>query len=140
MAARTTRTGTDRATGRILRGRDHAEQSVRDILATRRGTCWMRLDYGSDLSALRGENLTVVNVMRAYAEVVEAIHSQEPAVRIKKIAPATLEGADMRQGIIGFWLYMVFYPYGHLGDYSDVEDLDIRVPVTALARGTGALS
>jgi phage baseplate assembly protein W len=133
MAARTQRTGTDRATGRLLRGRAHAEQSVRDILATRRGTRVMRLDYGSDLAALRGENMTKVNVLRAYAEMVEAIHDQEPAVRVAKVALAKLDG---RAGIIGFDLYLVFYPYGHLGDYSVAEDIDMRVPVTALARGT----
>lgn len=137
MAARTQRTGTDRLTGRLLRGRAHAEQSVRDILATRTGKRVMRLDYGSDLAALRGENLTAENVLRAYAEMVEAIHSQEPAVRVAKIAPVTLDG---REGAIGFALYMRFYPYGHLGDYSVVEDIDMRVPVTALARGTGAVS
>lgn len=137
MADRTQRTGTDRLTGRLLRGRAHAEQSVRDILATRTGTRVMRLGYGSDLAALRGENLTAVNVLRAYAEIVEAVHSQEPAVRIARIVPAHLEG---RAGVIGFDLYLRFYTYGHLGDYSVVEDMDIRVPVTALARGTGALA
>ncbi|WP_024277993.1 GPW/gp25 family protein [Xanthobacter sp. 126] len=137
MVVRTQRTGTDRLTGRLLRGRAHAEQSVRDILATRTGTRWMRLDYGSDLAALRGENLTAENVLRAYAEMVEAIHSQEPAVRVAKISPAKLDG---RAGVIGFDLYLRFYPYGHLGDYSVVEDMDLRVPVTALTRGTGAVA
>lgn len=64
-------------------------------------------------------------------------HSQEPAVRIAKITPARLEG---RAGVIGFDLYLRFYTYGHLGDYSVVENIDMRVPVTALARGTGALA
>lgn len=127
----------DRGTGRTLRGRAHAEQSVLVILATRRNWRLMRLDFGSDLAALRGENLTAVNVLRAYAEIVEAIHAQEPAVRIRQMEPVSLEG---RAGAVGFVLSYVFYSYGHLGDYSVAETLDMRVPVTALTRGSEAVS
>lgn len=137
MAERTIRTGICRRTGRVLQGRDHAEQSVRVILATRTNSRIMRLAFGSDLDALRGENLTDVNVLRAYAEMVTAVHTWEPAVRIARLAPVYLDG---RAGAVGFGLYTIFYPYGHLGDLSVVEDLDIRVPVTALARGSEAVS
>ncbi|NEW96914.1 GPW/gp25 family protein [Rhodopseudomonas sp. BR0G17] len=137
MAERTTRTGIDARTGRILRGRAHAEQSVFCILATRKLTRVMRLDFGSDLRALRGENLTAVNVLRAYAEIVTAVHEQEPAVRFMTIQPELVDG---RNGAIAFIIAYVFYPYGHLGDYSVVEDADLRVPVTVLARGSGAVS
>ncbi|MBB5046793.1 hypothetical protein HNR60_001541 [Rhodopseudomonas rhenobacensis] len=137
MAERTTRTGVDARTGRILRGRAHAEHCVARILATRVGTRVMRLDLGADLAPLRGENLTAVNVLRAYAEMVTAVHSQEPAVRFCNIQPELLDG---RNGAIGFIFGYKFYPYGHLGDYSVEEDADFRVPVTALARGTAAVS
>lgn len=137
MVERLLRSGVERATGRLLRGRAHAEQSVRVILSTYTGTELMRLDLGSDLRALRGENLTAVAVLRAYAEMVEAIHGQEPNVRIVRVRPDHLDG---RAGAIAFRLDYRHYPYGHLGDYAVVEDLDMRVPVTALARGTGALA
>jgi phage baseplate assembly protein W len=135
--ARTVRTGIDARTGRVLRGRDHAEQSVRCILATRTNQRLMRLDFGSDLRALRGENLTAVNVLRAYAEMITAVHSQEPEMRFVQVAPDYLDG---RNGAIGFLIRYRYYPYGRLGDYSVYEDADLRVPVTALARGTGAVS
>lgn len=137
MAARTTRTGIDAETGSVLRGRAHAEHCVGRILATRKGRRVMRLDLGSDLRALRGENLTAVNVLRAYSEVVTAVHEQEPAVRFRKIEPELVDG---RGGAIAFILSYVFYPYGHLGDYSVVEDADMRVPITALVRGSEAVS
>lgn len=110
---------------------------MRCILATRTNLRPMRLDFGSDLRALRGENLTAVNVLRAYAEIVTAVHSQEPEVRFRSIAPVHLDG---RNGAVGFELAYVYYPYGRLGDYSVAEDADMRIPVTALARGSGAVS
>jgi phage baseplate assembly protein W len=137
MAARTTRTGIDPETGRLLRGRAHAESCVRRILATRIGTRVMRLDLGADLAPLRGENLTAANVLRAYAEMVTAVHSQEPAIRFRKIEPELVDG---RNGAIAFVLSYVFWPFGHLGDYTVAEDADARVPITALARGTAAVS
>lgn len=110
---------------------------MRRILATRVDTRVMRLDLGADLAPLRGENMTAVNVLRAYAEMVTAIHSQEPAIRIRNVQPWLISGRD---GAIGFILGCKFYPYGHLGDYSVEEDADLRVPVTALARGSAAVS
>ena len=135
MAERVIRTGVDMITGRILRGRAHAEQSVLVILSIHIDTLVMLLDFGSDLRALRGENMTAVNVLKAYAEIVRAIHAWEPNVRIRKIEPMFLQG---RAGAIGFALAYLHYPYGHLGDYSVVETADMRVPVTALARGLAA--
>lgn len=133
--ARALRSGMDMTSGRILRGRAHAEQSVRVILSTTRNSRLMRLAFGSDLRALRGENLTAVNVLRAYAELISAIHEQEPNVRVRSVQPVQLDG---RAGVIGFDLGYAHYPFGHLGDMSVVEALDMRVPVTALARGGAA--
>lgn len=110
---------------------------MRRILATRKRTRVMRLDLGADLAPLRGENLTAVNVLRAYAEMVTAVHSQEPAVRFRNIQPELIDG---RNGAIAFIFSSAFYPYGHLGDYSVAENADFRVPVTALARGSAAVS
>ncbi|MFT0861754.1 GPW/gp25 family protein [Ancylobacter sp. G4_0304] len=126
----------DRSTGRLLRGRAHAEQSVRDILATRKNQRVMRLDYGSDLDSLRGENLTAANVLKAYAELVQAVHSQEPGVRIGRMEPNYLSG---REGAAGFLLLYSFYPYGHLGDFSVVELVSMQLPTSVLVR-TGAAS
>lgn len=137
MAERTTRTGVDARTGRILRGREHAEHCVRRILATRLDTRVMRLDLGADLAPLRGENLTAINVLRAYAAMVMAVHSQEPGVRIKRVEPHLLDG---RNGAVAFIFSYLFYPYGHLSDYSVSENADMRVPVTALARGSAVVT
>lgn len=133
--ALTTRTGMDRATGRLLRGHAHAEQSVRDILATRTFQRVMNLDYGSDLAAVRGENLTAATVLKAYAEIVQALHAQEPGVRIARMQPKYLDG---RQGAIGFDLHQIFYPYGHLGDYSVAEGFTVTLPASVLVRGSAA--
>ncbi|ODT13952.1 MAG: hypothetical protein ABS35_36330 [Kaistia sp. SCN 65-12] len=122
MAERRFRTGIDRNTGRLLRGFDHAVQSVRVILSTRRNTRVMRLDFGSDLRKLRGENLTADNVLRAYAEMVDAVHRQEPNIRIVEVMPWRLDG---RAGVIGFMLSVLHYPFGHLGDYTVREAREI---------------
>lgn len=133
--ALTTRTGMDRATGRLLRGRTHAEQSVRDILSTRTNQRIMRLEYGWDSQALRGENMTAANILKAYASLVQAVHSQEPGVRIARMEPSYLAG---REGAIGFDLHQIFYPYGHLGDYSVAEGFSMTVPASVLVRGSAA--
>lgn len=122
MAERRLRTGIDRRTGKVLRGLAHAEQSVRVILSTRRNLRVMRLNFGSDLRKLRGENLTADNVLRAYAEIVDAVHSQEPNIRVVEIMPWRLEG---RAGVIGFLLSVLHFPFGHLGDYSVQEAAEI---------------
>jgi len=131
MAERRLRTGVDRRTGKVLRGLAHAEQAVRVILSTRRNTRVMRLAFGSDLRALRGENLTAANVLRAYAEIVEAVHSQEPNIRIVEVQPWRLDG---RAGVIGFLLACLHYPFGHLGDYSVAEPASLTLPIASLAR------
>lgn len=122
MAERRLRTGINRETGQLLRGFDHAVQSVRVILTTRRNTRIMRLAFGSDLRKLRGENLTADNVLKAYAEMVDAVHTQEPNIRIVEIMPWRLDG---RAGVIGFLLSVAHYPFGHLGDYSIREAREI---------------
>ena len=129
MAERRLRTGIDRNTGRLLRGFDHAVQSVRVILSTRRNTRVMRLDFGSDLRKLRGENLTADNVLKAYAEIVDAVHSQEPNIRIVEVMPWRLDG---RAGVIGFLLSVLHYPFGHLGDYSVSEAQEIGLDARLL--------
>lgn len=124
MAERRLRTGINRETGQLLRGFDHAVQSVRVILSTRRNTRIMRLAFGSDLRKLRGENLTADNVLKAYAEMVGAVHSQEPNIRIMEILPWRLDG---RAGVIGFLLSVLHFPFGHLGDYSVRESREITL-------------
>ncbi|WP_159599471.1 GPW/gp25 family protein [Starkeya nomas] len=108
---------------------------MRDILSTRKLQRVMELDYGSELHALRGENMTAANVLRAYAEIVGAVHAEEPGVRIARMEPTYLEG---RQGAIGFDLHNLFYPYGHLGDYSVVEHFSMTLPAAVLMRGSAA--
>lgn len=133
MTGRRLRTGIDRTNGHLLRGLGHAEQSVRVILSTRRNARVMRLDFGSDLRALRGENMTADTVLKAYSEIVSAVHSQEPNIRIVEMMPWRLDG---RAGVIGFLLSVLHFPFGHLGDYSVVEQASLALDAGLIGGGT----
>ena len=73
--------GIDRTTGKALSGVKHIEQSVRDILTTRKGTRVMRRDYGSNLPLLVDNpfNQRTIGLMRA--ETVDALKKWEPRLR-----------------------------------------------------------
>ncbi len=73
--------GVDRTTGKALSGIKHIEQSVRDILTTRKGTRVMRRDYGSDLPLLIDNPLNQRTIGLIRSETVTALEKWEPRLR-----------------------------------------------------------
>lgn len=111
------RSGIDRATGKSLIGWDHCVQSIAVILTTRVGSRVMRRAFGSAALDLQDRNATPKRIMQIYAAVAAAIKRWEPGFRLQTIK-LTRGGAD---GVFAFEIAGVFYPRGHLGDYSVSE-------------------
>lgn len=120
------RTGTDARTGLLLTGWAHCVQSIGIILTTRIGWRVMQRDFGSTLDELQDRNSTPKRIMEAYAAVAEALRQWEPGFRLRTIQ-LMRAGPD---GVFAFELHGVFYPRGHLGDYSASEERSALIGAT----------
>lgn len=111
------RAGMDARTGRLLTGWDHCVQSIATILTTRIGTRVMRRAFGSAALDLQDRNATPRRIMEIYAGIAAALKRWEPGFRLQSIR-LTQAGAD---GVFAFEIGGLFFPAGHLGDYSTRE-------------------
>ncbi|SFD76256.1 hypothetical protein SAMN05428997_1534 [Bosea sp. CRIB-10] len=111
------RHGFDATTGKPLSGWAHCVQSIAVILTTRIGSRVMRRAFGSLVPELQDRNATPLLIMQVYAAVAAALRAYEPGFRLRTIQ-LSRSGAD---GIFAFQISGIFYPRGHLGDYSISE-------------------
>lgn len=132
-------TGINAATGAPLTDWAHVQQSLAKILTTRIGTRVMRRDFGSDLPDLVDRKMTPGNILLIYSAAATAIERWEP--RFRMLAGrlnaagylATQDGRTVRAGdggIVSLELHGLYYPRGHLGDYSVVETASSKVVFT----------
>lgn len=112
------RHGVDQNTGKWLTGWDHCVSSLAMLFTTRIGTvAWRRL-YGSAVKALQDQNAAPQIILDFYYAIAEAVDKFEPGFRLETIE-MVIAGRD---GAFTFLLSGQFFPRGHLGDYSIVED------------------
>lgn len=111
------RVGLDRRTGQTLTGWSHCLQSLVFILTSAIGSHVLARDLGSAALDLQDRNATPMRIMQIYASVAAAIRAHEPGYRLRSVQLVRY-GAD---GVFAFLLSGVFYPRGHLGDYSISE-------------------
>ena len=116
-------TGIYRRTGQPLSDWDHVAQSIAVILTTPIGSRVMRRDFGSELFDLVDAKMTPRTILAIYGAAAVAIARWEPRFRIARasISRATAGGQ------IELQLFGVYYPRGHLGDFSTAEDASARV-------------
>lgn len=117
------RSGMDRRTGKMLVGFDHVMQSMEVIFATRFHERILRQWAGSFVEHLLGQNITGPTITRFWWAIIAAIDLWEPGYSIKNISlrnglniPTSSEG--IRRGEISFQSHGVYYPRGHLGDFT----------------------
>lgn len=121
----------DLTTGKPLEGIDDVWQSIATILSTTLKSLVMARDFGSKMPRLVDRAVSQVTVIEFYAAVPEAINrknpeslmAEEPRFRIIQ-----MELADMTDGGNAvFDIDGIYYPRGHLGDYSEARDARGRV-------------
>lgn len=107
-------TGINRDAGTILPGFEHVEQSIGVILTTPIGSRVMRREFGSELFDLIDRPLTDQVILAIYAAAVMAIARWEPRYVLTNCKLAAVDEA----GTVSLEFSGVYYPRGHLGDYS----------------------
>lgn len=124
----------DRNTGALIEGIDDVWQSIATILSTTLKSLVMARDFGSKMPRLVDRAVSQVTVIEFYAAVPEAINrlspetlmAEEPRFRIVQM---TL--SDMTtNGNATFDIEGIYYPRGHLGDYSEARDAQNRIVVS----------
>lgn len=118
--------GASRFTGDELDGWRHLQQSLGDLLTTPIGTRVMRRDYGSRVPDLIDRPQGIDTVLEVTMALGEALEKWEPRFRLR-IVSIDQAGPD---GQFQIYVRGDYYPRGHLGDYSIVEqDRDLAIYV-----------
>lgn len=115
--------GIDREQVSPLGGFAHVEQSVAVILTTPIGTRIMRREFGSELFDLIDRPMTDQVILAIFAAATMAIARWEPRFTVTSLQVTHADaGGNVSMAIGGR-----YFPRGHLGDYSVVEDASTRV-------------
>lgn len=128
------RIGIDRVTGQVLTGWAHCAQSIGIILTTAIGSLIMARDFGSNVPSLIDAPGSARVVLALMSATAQALAKDEPGFKLKKVQILSLDGS----GLAEFVLAGVFYPNGHLGDYSVSSDVKASVPANLQAFGHSA--
>lgn len=115
--------GVSAANGKLLTNWDHVQQSIHKILTTRLNTRVMRRDFGSELPDLVDAKMTGRNVLAVYSAAAAAIRKWEPRFQVKSARLTKLTP----QGEVALDLFGLYFPRGHLGDFSVVENASTRI-------------
>jgi len=117
--------GMNRHTGRRLEGWDHVRQSLNDILTTAVGERVERRRYGADAGGLLDRPMTPATLLDVFVTIAQAIAPRqingreygEPRFDLATIRPHEA-GPD---GRLTLELVGLYYPRGHLGDFTVFE-------------------
>lgn len=122
------RNGMDRFTGKLLQGWQHVEQSLELIFLTPFHQRVLRRWVGSFVPHVLGEIAVERVITRFYWAISTSIDLWEPDYRIRNVAfmgqatpgdlSPTATEALYRQGNVFFRTEGMWYPRGHLGDFT----------------------
>lgn len=118
------RNGINAENGQLIYGWDHCLQSIRKCLTTRFASRVLRRHLGCDVLSFQDQNAAPDVIMTLYMAIVEALDDPdggEPGFSLQSIDLVQFG----RDGKFGFLLTGIFYPRGHLGDWSVREAKDV---------------
>lgn len=118
-----TSSGVNRIDGHALSDFAHVEQSISVILTTPIGSRVMRREFGSELFDLIDRPMTDQVILSVYAAAVIAIAKWEPRYAVTACQVERLT----ETGQVVLNLGGLYYPRGHLGDFTRSEDMQTRV-------------
>lgn len=132
--------GVDWRTGKPITDFDHVAQSIEVILSTTIGSRIMREWFGFPGIRLLGELENEVTIVRFFGTIAMTLSitqlnglPAEPRFRLLKIVPTEVT----REGTLGVRLDGIYYPRGHLGDFSQT---DARLSSVWIENGSSGLS
>jgi hypothetical protein len=108
--------GVDRLTGKPLSGWAHVVQSLGVLFTTPKLSRIMRRHIGTNMPRLVDAPISPVTLIDFYAAVAEALR-YEPRFRVSRMG---VEGATT-DGRLTLAIEGVYFPRGHLGDFSVSE-------------------
>lgn len=148
------RNGMDRYTGALLQGWPHVWQSITVIFMTPFSARVLRRWVGSFVPLLLGQNLVPRVVTRFWWAIMTALDLWEPDYKITRVmfmgnalsqqspnmATTSVE-AMIRAGQTIFAYQGVYYPRGHLGDFTPAQSAPpgpqpLALPSTTAGQGT----
>jgi phage baseplate assembly protein W len=118
--------GIDRITGKWLDdGWAHTAQSIGVILTTSYRSRVMRRGVGAGMPRMVDEPITPANVIDFYAAASQAIADHEPRFRVSRMTVDPTDDA----GTLNLSATGVYFPRGHLGDFSVSVPQTVSVPL-----------
>ena len=91
----------------------HCIQSIKDILTTPIGTRVMRRQYGCALHEFIDAPMNDETILRIIAAAADALDRWEPRFRLQRLIVDDATPGKMTVPVEG-----IYFPRGHLGDYS----------------------
>jgi uncharacterized protein len=121
------RVGLDRNTGAVLTGWDECAQSLACIAETAIGALVLNRAFGSNAPDMVDRPGNKPQIAAYFTAIARAYRKWEPGFRLTKITLVSLVPGRALFDIAG-----VFYPNGHLGDYSNPEGKSVRVAAAGM--------
>jgi uncharacterized protein len=126
------RTGVCRYTLRILQGWDHVRQSLGVLVSTAIGERVQRRDFGLNIEDMLDKPQNDLHLIKVYSEIANAITPRtvnglqygEPGYRLN-----LLEVTPSVSGKVTIQCSGEFFPFGHLGDFTQSEAKTFTVVV-----------
>jgi uncharacterized protein len=115
--------GVDRNTGKWLGGWAHVVQSIGVIVSTAIGTRVQRRQFGTEEAPLIDRPITESEVLHAIMAIAVALDKWEPRFRLVR---CVIKDAN-EMGKLVLQIAGVYYPRGHLGDFSEATERDFEV-------------
>lgn len=114
----------DKRTGRIITGVAELFQSIETFVTTPKRSRVMRRHLGTERTDVVDRSISPVTLIDFYARITEAVQD-EPRFKLARMKLS--EDSDIPNGHAVFDVTGIFYPRGHLGDFSGGVDVTRQI-------------